>query len=272
MEAYLSIDDKTAIGDKRRRVILEAEGLSKVFVTDRGEIHACRDVSFKVFEGEFVSFVGPSGCGKTTVLRMIAGLETPTSGVIKLNGVPLTKPSGNLGFVFQSPNLLPWRTTLANVLLPLEILKLNTPEMRKRGEDLLKMVGLSGFADKYPRELSGGMQQRAGIARALVHDPAILLMDEPFGALDAITREAMNFELLSIWGQSKKTICFVTHSINEAVLLSDRVFVMKPSPGEIIEEVQVGLERPRRPEHLNMASFLQQVGEIRRLIQEYYMI
>ncbi|NPV54804.1 MAG: ABC transporter ATP-binding protein [Firmicutes bacterium] len=253
-------------------MILEALNLSKTFYTERGKVWALHNVSFDVKEGEFVSLVGPSGCGKTTVLRIIAGLDKPSEGTVKLRGEVIQKANKDLGFVFQSPNLLPWRTTFANVILPLEVLGINTAENRQRAHDLLKLVGLSSFEDKFPRELSGGMQQRAGIARGLVHDPSILLMDEPFGALDAITREMMNFELLSIWEKSKKTICFVTHSISEAVLLSDRVLVMKPSPGEIIKEVEIDLPRPRTMEMLTERNFLDQVQQIRDLIGKYYII
>jgi NitT/TauT family transport system ATP-binding protein len=194
---------------------------------------------------QFLCIVGPSGCGKSTLLRMIAGLETVSGGTIAIDSVPIKGPRRDIGLVFQSPVLLPWRTVLKNVLVPAEVLKLDATSSKKRAHDLLKLVGLDGFADRYPDELSGGMKQRAAIARALMHDPDILLMDEPFGALDALTREAMNLELLRIWQASTKTVVLVTHSIEEALLLSDRIAVFAPRPGFVRELIDVPVARPR---------------------------
>jgi NitT/TauT family transport system ATP-binding protein len=192
-------------------------------------LEALVDTSLSVQTKQFVCIVGPSGCGKSTLLRMIAGLEKASAGAIKIDGVPVTSPRRDIGLVFQSPVMLPWRTILKNVLVPAEVLKLDPAPSGRRAQELLTLVGLEGFGDRYPDELSGGMPQRAAIARALMHDPKILLMDEPFGALDALTREAMNLELLRIWQASTKTVVLVTHSIEEALLLSDKVAVFAPT-------------------------------------------
>ena len=188
---------------------------------------------------------GPSGCGKSTLLRLVAGLLPPTTGRVSIGGQQVTEPREETGIVFQAPTLLPWASVLDNVLFPLDMMKRSTRDSRERARDLLKLVGLAGFEGKYPRELSGGMQQRAGICRALVHDPDILLMDEPFGALDALTREELTIELMRIWRERPKTILFVTHSIPEAVLLADRVVVMSARPGRIAEIIEVNVPRPR---------------------------
>jgi NitT/TauT family transport system ATP-binding protein len=225
---------------------LTVEALGKTYVSQDGSsVTALAEVSLDVAPGEFVTLVGPSGCGKTTLLRIMAGLLAPTAGAVRLLGRPVTGPSRSVGVVFQDPVLLPWRTVLANVLLPAQVLGLDGDASRRRALDLLALVGLSGFEAKYPHELSGGMRQRVSLARALVHDPALLLMDEPFGALDAMTREAMNLELQRIWRESGKTIAFITHSIPEAVFLGDRVVVMSPRPGRITDVVTVELGRPR---------------------------
>jgi NitT/TauT family transport system ATP-binding protein len=195
--------------------------------------------------GEFVTIVGQSGCGKTTLLKILAGLLPRSSGTVSLRGQPVDGPSRDIGVVFQDPVLLPWRTVLDNVMLPVQVLGLDRVRFGERARMLLGLVGLTGFEDKYPHELSGGMRQRVAIARALVHDPSLLLMDEPFGALDAMTREAMNLELLRIWQESGKTIVFITHSIPEAVFLADRVIVMSARPGRIQQIVDVELPRPR---------------------------
>jgi NitT/TauT family transport system ATP-binding protein len=199
----------------------------------------------EVADGEFVSIVGPSGCGKTTLLKIFAGLSKISSGTVTVADKQPVDARKDTGMVFQSATLLPWRTVLENVLLPIEIQRHKAKEYRERARQLLSLVGLGGFEESYPYELSGGMQQRAGICRALVHDPAVLLMDEPFGAVDAMTREYMNVELLRIWHESRKTVVLVTHSISEAVFLSDRVAVMTPRPGQIAEIVTVELDRPR---------------------------
>ncbi|GAA1014066.1 ATP-binding protein [Acrocarpospora pleiomorpha] len=225
---------------------IEVGGLQKFYRPRRSEpTHALSDIGFTVRRGEFVSVVGPSGCGKTTLLKILAGLIPKSEGVVRISGRDVRKPIPEVGMVFQSATLLPWRTILQNVMIPAEVQGLNIATHRRRARELLSMVGLDGFEDKYPHELSGGMQQRAGICRALVHDPAVLLMDEPFGALDAMTREHMNVELLRIWRESGQTIVFVTHSISEAVFLSDRVVVLSPRPGRIAEIVPIDLGRPR---------------------------
>jgi NitT/TauT family transport system ATP-binding protein len=225
---------------------IEVDGLHKVYRARRSApTHALADVSFVVRRGEFVSVVGPSGCGKTTLLKILAGLSPKTEGVVRISGRDVSRPLPQVGMVFQAPTLLPWRTVFDNVMVPAEIQKLDRGRHRERAQQLLDMVGLSGFERKYPHELSGGMQQRAGICRALVHDPAVLLMDEPFGALDAMTREYMNVELLRIWRESGQTAVLVTHSIPEAVFLSDRVIVLSPRPGRIAEIIDIDLDRPR---------------------------
>jgi NitT/TauT family transport system ATP-binding protein len=225
---------------------IDVSGLHKIYRPRRSEpTVALQDVSFAVRRGEFISVVGPSGCGKTTLLKILAGLSPKTEGTVRISGTDVSRPLPEVGMVFQAPTLLPWRTIFENVMVPAEIQKLDKVKHRARAQQLLDMVGLSGFEKKYPNELSGGMQQRAGICRALVHDPAVLLMDEPFGALDAMTREYMNVELLRIWRESGQTIVLVTHSIPEAVFLSDRVIVMSPRPGRIAEIIDIDLDRPR---------------------------
>jgi len=210
-----------------------------------GHIDALDGVSFDVADGEFISIVGPSGCGKTTLLRVMSGLVEPTSGDVTIAGEAVRGPRRDIGIVFQAPILLPWRSVLANVFVPLEAQGLPVKHTRDRARLLLRTVGLEGFTDRYPFELSGGMQQRVALARALVHNPRVLLLDEPFGALDALTRETMNAELQRIWEETRKTAVLVTHSIPEAILLSDRVFVMSPRPGRILDVVPVPFSRPR---------------------------
>ncbi|MFJ6567719.1 ABC transporter ATP-binding protein [Streptomyces sp. NPDC091292] len=225
---------------------IEIAGLHKVYRPRKSEpTHALSAIDFAARRGEFISVVGPSGCGKTTLLKILAGLVPKTEGTVRVAGRDVEGPLPEVGMVFQAATLLPWRTILQNVMVPAEIQRLDKTVYRDRAGDLLQMVGLGGFEDKYPDELSGGMQQRAGICRALVHDPAVLLMDEPFGALDAMTREYMNVELLRIWRESGKTVVLVTHSIPEAVFLSDRVVVLSPRPGRIAEVIDIDLERPR---------------------------
>ena len=208
-------------------------------------VQALCHVTLTVQQGEFTVIVGPSGCGKSTLLRIIAGLDRQTAGEAKVNGKEVRAPITDVGIVFQDPLLMDWRTTLENVMLPVEILRLDRATYRSRALDLLNLVGLSGFENRYPQELSGGMQQRVAIARALIHDPSLLLMDEPFGALDEITREQMAMELLRIWEETGKTVLFVTHSIPEAVFLGDRVVVLSPRPGVVRENTTIQLPRPR---------------------------
>ena len=212
-----------------------------------GATQALTGVDLDIAPGEFVALVGPSGCGKTTLLKILAGLVPGFDGQALLGGQPIVKPSLDVGVVFQEPTLLPWRTVLDNILLPVELVQLDLGVYTERARALMQMAGLAGFEHCYPKELSGGMRQRAGICRALVRDPQLLLMDEPFGALDAMTREFMNVELQRIWlgDGARKTVVFVTHSIPEAVFLADRVVVMSPRPGRIAEVVNVNLPRPR---------------------------
>jgi NitT/TauT family transport system ATP-binding protein len=221
-------------------------GVRKLYRRGREEFLAVSDVTFDVAEGELVSLVGPSGCGKTTVLKILAGLHGADGGTVRIGGEghPFD-PARDVGMVFQQPLLLKWRRILENVLLPAEILGLPLRAARERARDLLALVGLAGFEAKYPYELSGGMQQRAAIARALVHDPKLILMDEPFGALDALTREKMNLELLRIWRESRKTIVFVTHGIGEAVFLGTRVVVLTAGPARMADNFEVALPHPR---------------------------
>jgi NitT/TauT family transport system ATP-binding protein len=238
--------------------------LSKVFETIEGErIHALADIDLAVAEGEFVSVVGPSGCGKSTLLRLIAGTLTSTSGETFLRGSAVTGPRRDIGIVFQTATLLPWRNVLQNTLLPVDVQGLDKASYAERARKLLHMVGLDGFERKYPAELSGGMQQRVSITRALVHDPAVLLMDEPFGALDALTREQMNLDLQRIWAASGKTVFLITHSISEAAFLADRVLVMSQRPGRIIAEFNVEFRRPRALDVMGAPEFGRLVTAIR---------
>jgi NitT/TauT family transport system ATP-binding protein len=238
--------------------------VSKVFETIEGErIHALAHIDLTVAEGEFVSVVGPSGCGKSTLLRLIAGTLGASAGEILLRGSPVTGPRRDIGIVFQTATLLPWRNVLQNTLLPVDVQGLDKKTYSERAHSLLHMVGLDGFERKYPSELSGGMQQRVSITRALVHDPAVLLMDEPFGALDALTREQMNLDLQRIWVASGKTVFLITHSISEAVFLADRVLVMSQRPGSIVAEFKVDFERPRALDVMGAPEFGRLITRIR---------
>jgi NitT/TauT family transport system ATP-binding protein len=232
-----------------------------------GDLEVIRNVSFNVAANEFVSILGPSGCGKSTLLMMIAGLIARTEGDILINGEPVTGPRREVGVVFQQPVLLPWRTVLDNVLLPIELLKLPRKKYKQRAIDLLTMAKIDEFAHHLPRQLSGGMRQRASICCALIHDPGILLMDEPFSALDAITRDEMGAELLRIWQANRKTVVFVTHSIREAAFLSDRVLVMGRRPATILEEIAIDLPRPRQLSMMEDECFNQYVRRLRKAIE-----
>jgi NitT/TauT family transport system ATP-binding protein len=224
---------------------LEVSAVGLTYRTSSGSVEALRGITLGVREGEFVSVVGPSGCGKSSLLKLILGLERATRGSLAIDGRVITGPSRGVGAVFQAPVLLPWRTIEENVLLPADVMKLDRPSATERARALLQMAGLSGFESKYPYELSGGMQQRAGICRALARDPEILLMDEPFGALDALTRERLNLELQRIWQENHKTIMLITHSISEAIFLADRVIVMSARPGRILADLDIAIPRPR---------------------------
>jgi NitT/TauT family transport system ATP-binding protein len=236
---------------------------------DGSSVTALQDVSFDVGDGEFVTLLGPSGCGKSTLLRLLTGTLVRTAGQLSMRGRDLVAPRADIGPVFQTPVLLPWRSVLDNVLLPLELQhgRRSGPwraAAEEKAREYLRLVGLEGFERRLPHELSGGMQQRAAIGRALMRDPAVLLMDEPFGALDAMTRDLMNVELLRVWAASRKTVVLVTHSIAEAVFLADRVFVMTPRPGRLREVIEVDLPRPRRLEIVNSPGFGAYVTRIRR--------
>ena len=224
---------------------IEAEKVNKFYRTLNGTVHALEDVSFTVSKGEFVVIVGPSGCGKTTLLKIVAGLLPFESGKVKINGVPLNGPSKSMGLVFQKPVLFKWQKVIDNVLAPIELMGLRKKDYYDRALELLKLTKIEEFKNKYPDQLSGGMQQRVSICRALIHDPDFLLMDEPFGALDAITRDKMGFDLLNIWEKKKKTILFVTHSIPEAIFLADRITVLGQRPAKVLEIIRVDLSRPR---------------------------
>jgi NitT/TauT family transport system ATP-binding protein len=247
--------------------LIEVRGVSKAFrTTTRGEVPALQDVSLTIGDGEFLSILGPSGCGKSTLMRIIAGLVGPSSGEVILGGARVNGPSRDVGIVFQQAALFPWRSVLRNVMLSAELLDLPRDEAESRARTLLDMVGLSHAVNLYPYELSGGMQQRASIARALLHDPALLLMDEPFGALDALTRENMGLELLKIWEQSGKTVVFITHDIDEALFLADRVLVMAARPGRVQELVEVRLPRPRDLDVMSTQEFGETAKYLRHLI------
>src|SRR5450432_1768216 len=224
---------------------IKLSGVSKTYRSRDGDVPSLRPLDFHINAGEFFVVVGPSGCGKSTLLKMISGLLAPSTGEIFVEGEQVTRPHGNVGIVFQNSLLLPWRNILANVMLPIDMKRLPRSEYLPRAMDLLKLVGLAGFEKKLPWQLSGGMQQRASICRALVHDPKIMLMDEPFGALDAMTRERMNVELMRIQRETGKTVLLITHSIPEAVFLADRVLVMTERPGSIAAIYDVPLPRPR---------------------------
>jgi NitT/TauT family transport system ATP-binding protein len=235
--------------------VISVRSLAKSYGAQSAAVRALEAIDFEIGEGEFVAIVGPSGCGKTTLLKILAGLISASEGSALLRGTPILRPRRDIGVVFQAPVLFPWRTVLDNVLLPADVQRLDRQRLRAAALDLLRLVGLEGFEARYPWELSGGMQQRVAIVRALIHDPAMLLMDEPFGALDAMTREQMNLELQRIWLERRKTVVFITHSIPEAVFLADRVLVMTPRPGRIAEAIAVELPRPRSLDVMSTPAF-----------------
>jgi NitT/TauT family transport system ATP-binding protein len=246
--------------------LIAVSNLEKTYRTrGRALVRALAGISLDIGDGEFVTIVGQSGCGKTTFLKILAGLLSRSAGHVTLRGRAVDGPSRDIGIVFQDPVLLPWRTVLDNVMLPVQVLGLDWTASRRRALHLLDLAGLQGFEDKYPHELSGGMRQRVALARALVHDPSLLLMDEPFGALDAMTREFMNLELLRIWREARKTVVFITHSIPEAVFLADRVVVMSARPGRIVEVVTVDLPRPRDLDMMASDEFGVYTRKIRHL-------
>lgn len=241
--------------------------LGKTYVSRSGPVEALRGLDLEVSEGAFVSILGPSGCGKSTALNIISGLVPSSTGEVEVLGKAVRGPVLEMGIVFQRDLLLPWRTVLANVLLQAEIRKLPRDRLEERAKYLLAQVGLEGFEGRLPSELSGGMRQRVAICRALVHDPPLLLMDEPFGALDAMTRDQMNLDLLEVWQETRKTVLFVTHSIPESIFLSDRVVIMSPRPGSVAAEIEIDLPRPRSFDIRESTEFSRYSGEIRRTFQ-----
>ncbi len=246
-------------------VLLDIDRMTVTYASSRGPVTAVSNLSAQIRDGEFVSVLGPSGCGKSTLLGVVSGLLKPSAGQARLGGVAITGPRPDVGVVFQRPTLLPWLTVTENVMLPVRTLKLPHKVYAERAAALIEMVGLHRFRNHYPNELSGGMQQRVGIARALVHDPKLLLMDEPFAALDAMTREKMSLELQRIWTDAKKTVLFITHSIPEAVFLSDRIMVMSSSPGRIVENIACDIPRPRSLDTMEQPVFTAACNRLRRL-------
>jgi NitT/TauT family transport system ATP-binding protein len=261
--ADIAAEVKTSAAD--RPLAVDARDVSLTFETADGAVDALSRINLQVAEGEFISFIGPSGCGKTTLLRLIADLEQPTAGSLRVNGVSpeQARLRRAYGYVFQAPALYPWRTIENNVMLPLEVMGIPQRERRERAKRYLALVNLSGFERRFPWQLSGGMQQRVSIARALSFDPALLLMDEPFGALDEIVRDHLNEQLLGLWNKTGKTVVFVTHSIPEAVFLSTRIVVMSPRPGRIIDVIDCNLPRDRALEIRETPAFLKIAQRVR---------
>ncbi len=265
----LGLADPYIATHARSPAFIQIAEVSKAFTARGGDkVLALDRINAEIAQGEFITVVGPSGCGKSTLLKILAGLLPASKGTITLDGSTITGTRRDVGMVFQSAILLPWRTILQNVMLPAEVLGMPLPAARSRATDLLETVGLQGFLNSYPSELSGGMQQRAAICRALLHDPAILLMDEPFGALDAMTREQMNLELQSIWMRSGKTVVLITHSIPEAVFLGDRVFVMTARPGRLERIIPVDIPRPRDLDVMSTPEFGEAARQIRTLLHQ----
>lgn len=245
--------------------VIEARSLNLTFATNDGPVHALSDVNLTINKGDFVSFIGPSGCGKTTFLRALAALEEPTSGTILVNGQTpdQARQKRAYGYVFQHAGLYPWRTIAGNIMLPLEIMGYSKSEQLRRTDEVLRLVELEDFSKKFPWQLSGGMQQRASIARALAFDAELLLMDEPFGALDEIVRDHLNEQLLELWKRTNKTICFVTHSIPEAVFLSTKIVVMSPRPGRITDVIESSLSVDRPLEIRDSSKFIEIAQRVR---------
>jgi NitT/TauT family transport system ATP-binding protein len=243
-------------GSQTTGAAIEIDRVSHVYAGPDGGVPALSDISMKVGSGRFVVIVGPSGCGKTSLLMMMAGLRDHTEGRIHIHGAPIPKPDpARVGVIFQEASLFPWLTTIDNIEFPLSLRGMSKEERRRRSEPMLSLVGLSGFGGRYPHELSGGMKQRVSIARGLVQDPPVLLMDEPFAALDEQTRMTMGHELLRIWSTTNKTVVFITHSLTEAVYLADEVFVMSPRPGRFLDHIQIDLPRPRTYEMMATEAF-----------------
>ena len=249
---------------------ISLKGVRKLYRSRRGEILALESVSFDVDKSEFAVIVGPSGCGKSTLLKIVAGLLPYEAGEITIDGMPLTGPVRDIGIVFQRPALFRWKTVLGNVLAPIELMGLNKREYLARAKELSILARLQGFENRYPGELSGGMQQRVAICRALIHNPKLILMDEPFGALDAMTRDKMNLEILRIWCEEKKTVLFVTHSIHEAVFLADKIVVLSDRPAVVREIIPVKLPRPRTIELRATPEYGRYVVHLYELLQEEF--
>lgn len=248
--------------------LIEIEHIGKTYRTRNGEVQAVKDLHFNVHDGEFVSLLGPSGCGKSTLLSIISGLVKQSKGRVRVKGKEVNEPRTDVGIIFQKPLLLEWRTIIDNILLQAEIRKLPLDQYRVKAKELLKLVGLEGFENKYPKELSGGMQQRVAICRALLHDPQILLMDEPFGALDALTRERTGSDIEHLWMKHKKTCFLITHDIEEAVMLSDRVIILSNRPCEVIKEIKIDFPRPRHWSLRETQKFGEYTHQIRDVFAE----
>ncbi|GAA5051720.1 NitT/TauT family transport system ATP-binding protein [Thermocatellispora tengchongensis] len=264
----ITTGDRAAAQAPPRPAAIGIRDVSKVFTRRGATVRALEHASLDIAPGEFVSLIGPSGCGKSTLLKLIAGLLEPSAGTVTVDGAPVTGPLPQVGVAFQKPTLLRWRTVLDNVCLPLVIDGDRRPESREHARRLLEMMGLAGFEKHYPREMSGGMEQRVAIARSLVNRPSLLLMDEPFGALDEFTREDLNDELLGVWQREPKTVVFVTHSISEAVFLSDRIVVMSARPGRIHASLPVPLPRPRGRELRDDPAFYEAIRDVRAVLDE----
>ena len=254
-------------GSTSRPPEVTVDAVSKRYRSNRGDVLALAEISTTIDHGQFVSILGPSGCGKSTLLKIVAGLTTRTAGTVLVQGREVTKPQTQIGLVFQNPVLLPWRSVIQNVLIQAEARNLPGEAARHRAQALLESVGLDGFHDKRPHELSGGMQQRVAICRALLHDPKLILMDEPFGALDAITRDQMGVDLERLWTSSVRTMLFVTHSIAEAVFLSDRVLMMSPRPGRVVLDLLIELPRPRTLDVRDTPEFVNHCATLRRALE-----
>lgn len=269
-DVAIAFDGKSAdrpVAERTKNYVV-CEGVGKIYGARKSGHEALRGVSFAASEREFVTLLGPSGCGKTTVLMMVGGLEEATNGRITIDGTEVTGPRSDIGIMFQDPTLLPWKTALENVLFPIRIMRRSVAKYRSRAEELLDVVGLGAFRHKKPLELSGGMRQRVALCRALIHEPRLLLMDEPFSALDAITRDEMNVVLTEMWTRFQSTAIFVTHSIREAVFLSDRVIVLGAQPSTIITDTRIDFRRPRdvtineTPEFNEVCAFLRSKIEL----------
>jgi len=246
--------------------LLEVKDLGVTFTDDKGSLQALNQINFSVDREQFICVVGPSGSGKSTLIRVLAGLLTPTSGQVVLDGIPINEPRQGVGIVFQKANLMPWRSVLRNITLPLEINHIPQNKANRRASELIELVGLTGFEDWLPHDLSGGMLQRVAIARSLIQDPDLLLLDEPFGALDALTREKMGAELLRVWRVRKKTVIMITHDISEAVFLADRVLAISPQPGRITLDREIDLDRPRKEEDRFSQEFVCLTQDLRMAI------